>query len=404
MTYRCAFLLAFGGASTLPAAEATAQDRDSAGVRIVESATPAWRAANGLRLEPTPMLVLGRPGAAAEQQFGKVAGAIRLRDGSVVVADGQALTLRRFDSMGVFLRAIGQRGEGPGDLRWIDWIKAIGGDSILVWDPTLQRLTAFNSQGRLLTTVIPERLPPVTDPRDGARFAIGVSIIGRFADGAFLTTRRLPLGMSQETGFHADTLILGHLAGRGPPTEVGRLLYREAFVYNFPGGSISGWRPFSRNGAVTTDGHHVHTSDGRAFEVRTFTTSGALVRIFRIRRAPTLVTAGEIARDKASRLTSESSRFRAELERINAWLPFPRTKPAFDALHADAQGRLWARVAGDSMQAAKWEVFAPTGVWLGTVTTPAGLAVLEIGRDYLLGRTKDEDGVDIVQLFRMIGG
>lgn len=397
-------MLLLGAACCLPAPGAAAQGRDGAGVRIVESAAPAWRAANGLRLEPTPLLTLGRPGAAAEQQFGRVAGATRLRDGSVVVADGQALTLRRFDAAGAFLRAIGQRGEGPGDLRWIDWVKGIAGDSILVWDTSLQRLTVFTAQGRLLTTVIPERLPAVTDPRDGARIRIGVSVIGRFADGSLLTAHRLPLGMSQETGFHADTLILGHLVGRGPPTEVGRLLYREAFVYNFPGGSISGERPFARSGAVATDGRHIHTSDGRAFEVRTFTTSGALVRISRIRRAPALVTAREIAEDKAARLTSESSRFRAELERINAWLPFPRTKPAFDALRADAAGRLWAQVAGDSTRARHWEVFAPTGAWLGTVTTPAGLAVLEIGRDYFLGRTKDEDGVDIVQLFRMIGG
>ncbi|MDX2261497.1 MAG: hypothetical protein SFU84_07335 [Gemmatimonadales bacterium] len=386
------------------ASRSIAQARDSAGVRIVESVAPVWTSASQLRLDKAPALVLGRADGPAEQQFGKVSGATRLRDGSVVVADGQSSQLRRFDATGRLLGTMGRPGEGPGDFRWISWITSLGTDSVLVWDCRLQRLTAFTGTGRLLTTVVFERPPMMRDPRDGAAIRVAVDVVGRFADGSFLTSHRLPFGMSQETGMHADTLVIGILRGRGPAQEVGRVLYRDAFVYNFPKVSISGDAPFPRSGALAAGAQRFYVSDGQAFAVREWSPTGSLVGVFRIRRPLTPVTPREIAADKAERLSSEGPRLRTEMERVNNWLVFPATKPAFDALQTDRHGRIWAQVAGDSTRPRQWEVFAPAGAWLGSVTVPGGITVLEIGRDYLLGRAKDQDGVDTVQLFLLRGG
>jgi hypothetical protein len=93
--------------------------RDSAGVRIVENARPVWAPAEALRLSLSPALVIGtRPEPSYE--LSRVAGAARLSDGRIVIADGGSLQLRFFDSQGVFSNAVGGPGEGPGEFRRID--------------------------------------------------------------------------------------------------------------------------------------------------------------------------------------------------------------------------------------------------------------------------------------------
>ena len=46
-----------------------------------------------------------------------------------------------------------------------------------------------------------------------------------------------------------------------------------------------------------------------------------------------------------------------------------------------------------------WTVFDPTGQVLGFVETPEGLEILEIGEDYILGKTEDEFEVEYVQVW-----
>ena len=88
--------------TTLPASAQTA--RDSAGIRIVENAQPAWSASDALTLSAAPSLVIGnRVGEAYE--FSRVAGTARLSDGRIVIADGGSLQLRFYDASGSFLNS-----------------------------------------------------------------------------------------------------------------------------------------------------------------------------------------------------------------------------------------------------------------------------------------------------------
>jgi hypothetical protein len=46
----------------------------------------------------------------------------------------------------------------------------------------------------------------------------------------------------------------------------------------------------------------------------------------------------------------------------------------------------------------RWEVVASDGRWLGDVVAPARLRILQIGRDFVLGRQVDSLGVERVRL------
>ena len=50
---------------------------------------------------------------------------------------------------------------------------------------------------------------------------------------------------------------------------------------------------------------------------------------------------------------------------------------------------------------ALWTVFDPDGLALGFVETPPELVIYEIGEDYILGKVKDDLGVEYVQLWSL---
>ena len=56
---------------------------------------------------------------------------------------------------------------------------------------------------------------------------------------------------------------------------------------------------------------------------------------------------------------------------------------------------------GEERPAPLWTVCDPEGRVPGFVETPPGLRIFEIGADYILGRVRDEPGVESVQVWPM---
>ena len=78
------------------------------------------------------------------------------------------------------------------------------------------------------------------------------------------------------------------------------------------------------------------------------------------------------------------------------------TFPVFSEVMGDAAGYLWVReydFPGEERPAPLWTVFDPGGRVLGFVETPPALVIEEIGEDYILGRTRDELGVESIQMW-----
>ncbi|MDH4045855.1 MAG: hypothetical protein OEW06_15510, partial [Gemmatimonadota bacterium] len=83
-------------------------------------------------------------------------------------------------------------------------------------------------------------------------------------------------------------------------------------------------------------------------------------------------------------------------------MPVPATFPAFGDLNVDAEGRLWvADYRAPDEEQTTWTVFDAQGTLLGTIRTPPGLTVMEIGTDYLLGTWTDDLDVPYVRLYRL---
>lgn len=86
--------------------------RDSAGVTIVESAAPRWREGEGWRVVPEPAVEIGAVEGEEAYQLHRVAGALRLGDGRIVVANGGTSELRYYGPDGRHRHTAGGEGEG----------------------------------------------------------------------------------------------------------------------------------------------------------------------------------------------------------------------------------------------------------------------------------------------------
>lgn len=95
----------------------------------------------------------------------------------------------------------------------------------------------------------------------------------------------------------------------------------------------------------------------------------------------------------AERLQSLDSTIRARVRADLFAASTARVKPPIHSMWAAIDGRLWVRYGNERLgELPRAAVFDSGGRWQTDVVMPPDLEINEIGKDYLLGYRKDEDG------------
>jgi hypothetical protein len=384
------------------AADAASVVRDSAGVAIVESARAAWEEGEGWTVAAEPELEIGVVEGAAAYQLDQVSGALRLSDGRVVVADAGAGEVRWFGADGRHLLTAGRKGDGPGEFQGIGRVDLLAGDSVAVWDARAVRLTVFGPDGKLARTVTPE----------GVR-GMGTQMFGVLADGSFVVSQGIDLTrmVEQPEGEGRAEVEYLRIAADGKPAgRVARAPGRETYLLRLDGNSATHNVVFGREHVALAAGDAFFAGDNGAFSITRHRADGAAARVLRRAHQPVAVAPDDVERYHEAQGEASYQGMPPEMEaflrestrRAREKVPTRETFPAFRAMRMDADGNLWVeeyRRPGD--QQPRWSVFDAEGRWLGTVETPAGLAVHQIGRDWMVGSMKDELDVQHVRLYRI---
>lgn len=367
--------------------------RDSAGVRIAESAAPAWAAGEAWRMGTEPSLDLGVADGDPAQQFDRVVAALRLGDGRIAVADAGAGTVRWFDASGRHLASAGRKGGGPGEFRVMEWVGAAG-DSVLVWDPLAKRLTVYGPDGRLARSVTPAPLRP------------GAEVVGRMGTGTLVATPGLrPMGAA---GLRRDSVSWLALAPDGSRARpLARHPGAELFTYPYSEGIVTGMSVafgYGLHFAGAPRGYYV--GDDARYEVVLYGPDGSPLR--RVRRAHTPVPVtdaeldAELGGDEEIRgmPPGMAEAMRHGTRALRQAMPGDRVFPAFQALRVDADGNLWVEAyRRPADEQPRWSVFDGDGRWLGVVETRPGFDVQQVGRDWILGVERDEMDVPHVRMY-----
>ncbi len=383
-------LAACGDSGAPPAG--TAIVRDSAGVTIVESFAPAWDEDDAWQLSAKPLLEIGATDGPPEYLFNRIVGAVRLEDGSIVVANAGSQQIRFYNASGTHQRSIGRSGSGPGEFQSIGWLDRFRGDSLVAHDPQSARATVITRAGEFARAIPLARhssggMPSLLDVAEDGTFIGSVSTVREPDDLAsgMLSAPVTYYRLSPDDGSLHDSLVT-------LPGQASHLQVTES--------SITVMRPLigpAPHAAATGDA--IFIGFGGSFEIREFTPDGALQRLIRRAGDPRPLTESELAALREERLAGVAPEMIQGVTHVLASMPTPAFRPAFASLLADAAGYLWVEESNLPGEPNGWAVFDAEGRLLGSMELPDGFTPFEVGDDYILGVATDDFGVERLQVY-----
>ena len=419
-------------AGGVPADGAAVTIRDSAGVEIVENHAPEQPQGQFWTLAAEPGFVLGgregvsgaRAEADRDDRDGKilyVRGLARLVDGRIAVLSEGNHRLFIFESSGKLSKAIGGRGEGPGEFSRPVRMQYLPPDTLAVWDQWMGPVTYFDTAG-VVVKRRPIDLGKLLAAVPGASYE---SPVIPLPDGSLVVTvrRRDP----QFARPPAGTLV------RYPPVE-----YVRVDLETYDARSLGVWDG-EEKWAVPTDvlatypvlreridGQHglsstdqvmtshlevggrdaaIYVANGERNEIRQFSFDGSLLRIIRRTISPVVVTA-KADRSWRGHLLELAGPQGRDLG-VEAW-PRREHHPAVAGLSVDTDGYLWIREWSESESGMtdQWSVFGPEGRWLGVLRMSAipwlcRHGTCWIDRDWLVVLRLDALGVERIEGYRI---
>lgn len=367
---------------------------DSAGIAVVDVWEAISPGGDAWRLTPEPLITIGAVSGEAEYQFSEIAGALRLAPDTIVVLDWQSRDLRFFDGRGVHLFTAGGPGEGPGEVEWADELSRFsGGVQIRGKDKRVR----FSSSGDLISddrfdwTPLQQYSCPQTFRGDDVFLCDFIPLGGLPAEGV-VQRPQYRLLRADWAGERFDTVGLftgpGNAYHQGPDG-----LYRHVFD------------PFERGDRFAVGGAPPVLASLRRdrYELTVMTTAGDTLRIVRrhgVGRAPVGEVLAELYRKTAEMLGVGP-------EVVEEAFPAPESIPGGRSLLVDQSGNTWVGLwpSGDEEPGHDtYEVFLADGRLLGEVAVPAGLQLMDVGEDHVLGVRTDELGVPFIKLYGLLKG
>lgn len=368
--------------------------RDSAGIEIVESHRSIWPQGEGWMLSMEPILQIGVGDGEDAYVFDRVTDVVRFDDGTLVVANSGDNTLRYYDDTGSFLHSSAGRGGGPAE--FTERISGLGrlGDSVIAWPFAVQPSKLFDRQGNLVRAL-------GAPPRPS-------EIRGVFSDGSHLYVSRIG-SPSTDPNLYLDSGYV-YLAAPGFShiDSVGRLPMRYIAQQFQP-------RVFGATRALAVGDDEWYYGWPETYELHVLNQTPSVRRVLRRAWQPVPVTDAHIERYRESVLAPPGGQPRRRLDpsRLDAH-PYPNFHSAFQRIEIDPQQHVWVELTvpgwhkdefvlpAFSDDPVIWDVFDPSGVWLGSVTMPPRFLVCEIGNDYVAGVWKDALDVERVRVFGII--
>lgn len=344
-----------------------------------------------------PDLVIGVTDGPDEYTFGLVAGIAEDERARILVGDLRLARIQVYDSLGRYVKSIGRRGQGPGELQRPVELAAPGHGTTVVTDLGFDAYLWFDEDGRpLARTRRPYGGPFVRDriAGDGAGRLLDARRPGDRAYPSF-PVLRFELGPADRLSVDSvlvpavpETLVGGGAFGPGRPP----------FGYvRVPFAPLTTWAPIPGGVAYSRDGRYV--IEATYFDGRVDT----------LVRRPDAVGSEIPAEVAATASRPIVQFFRSQAERLGMspepWveaLEMPSRFPPVVRLFPGSGGRVWV-LSGGPRGRPVFDVWTADGTLLGSLVLDTGewpdLDTLAVGPTHVLGRFELETGAQVVRGF-----
>ena len=376
----------------------TFSTRDSAGIVIAENTGDLPEDGGEWSLSPEPVLEIGDLEGEDPYLFQRIWGACRLSDGRIAVMDSPAAELRVFSPIGEHLRTFGRKGEGPGEFNSPVLMGVLPGDTLVVVDRRLRRISQFHPEAGFLQ-----------DAAAGPEIPGFLLTDGMFSDGTVLIHRTVS-NDDLINGYHRLKLRYRRVGVDGSlAVEFGEFVGDELVQATQSDGkaviTAIGNAPFGKEAVVAVGQQHFFYGSQDSYEIQGWNRDGGLERIIRRRAEFLPVTDDQVAdrlAEELEHLNDDGNDLSQQYRRQFEATPIPDFHPAHGEIYADLLGYLWTEETRPSDQEPRMvSVFDPEGRLVAALPLPDGLRVMEIGADYVLGSYSDELGVQYLRMYSL---
>jgi hypothetical protein len=370
----------------------TAQDT----MRVRADNPPEW----GTTLRLVNEIRIGDLDGGPEYAFGRIQRAAAETGGAFYLFDDRDTQIRRYDARGKFDRLIGRKGAGPGEYAVVGAMDVTRDGLLLVYDPSTRRLTYFRPDGS-----VHHEVSLVRGDFDWRGFTI--DNVGRY-----YVTVRLPGPLEGPQARHQflrlapDGSVLDSILHPAETTPVGAsfgLITTDGMRSSFAPSTIVA--PYTLGGMITA------RSDAYRIVLHR-PTQGTII----VERAHNPVPLGRAERSEWLAIAESWPPDR----RTGRGFSIPRSKPAIRGLFSDHAGRIWVDVYVTAekrnefserhparrptltwKERTTYDVFSPSGSYLGRIQLPAEAVLLTVRENRLYIRLKGSEGEDRVGVFRV---
>lgn len=366
---------------------------DSAGVAIIRSSGAAWKKGTGWRLPEAPRISIGADLDDEKSSFSAIRGAIRLSDSRIVVADRGNDELRVFGPDGVLLKTVGRSGEGPGEYRSLWSIGPLPGDSFFAYDSELVRVSIYDDTAGFVQVV---RLP------------VFFAAVDRLPDGRWVgATSEGGLGSaptpSTPRGIMRPEAAVIVLDGNGSePDTIATVLGHESYVGQVWGRVGVMPAPFGRTFSLVVRGQELLFALGESlgFDVRS--PAGELVTRVQGPALTREIGPEEATAYRTAMMAGFSAVVGESMETLLDQAGLPAEKALVSDMLTTPGGMVWLSAYQNyRYYTGLWHVIDPKGAYLGEVQLPHRFELLEAGDDYLLGKWRDDLGVNSIRMYEI---
>lgn len=280
-------------------------------------------------------------------------------------------------------RTIGREGEGPGEFLYPFQVQLLPGDSVMVWDPRLQRSTVFAAGS--------EEPAYVHSPGTQDRIDVAWRLSGQ---GRYIANSRP--AFTPDASDEGRTQLLRFVredAGQVLDEVFAEFPDDEGLVFRRRGTVMVGGHPFGRQSLLEIyAGDRIVHASSDALEVRIIDLQGRVEVDFAHETTPIGVTREEL--DKA---VEEQVDPLGGVLRDGA----PYVWPTLTGLVVDDEDHIWLGIRRTDPSTREWAAFTPDGTHLMSVALPTGFEVHAIRGVRIVGVLEDELGVPRVMAYRL---
>lgn len=356
------------------------------------------RDAESIRVSSAPRVEIA--GDQEAFQFFGVSDAVFLTDGRLAVANAGAYELLVFDAQGRLLQRLGREGEGPGEFSAGLTPRLFVTRDELLATAGVGRVNRYALPGLELTAT--QRLSREDSPTRDA-------LVGAFSDGSLLLASYPvdPPEAGAVPGLRQPTIDLTRITEIGDPgVRVATLREVTRFTHN--SGPITSHAPIPVYGrdlyAVRDTTLVVVPTDSGV--MRVVGSDGELQSVLRwqVDQIPAAEAWSSYAAGAARRVRDLPPPIQEhELSFFKLELPLPDVAAIYRAVRVDGRGTIWLGITdwtGDARNS--WDVIEPSRRTRSRVELPAGLRVLTVSEDVLVGLVTDSLGVERIVLHEVL--